>query len=180
MPVVRPSPRRRSARLQALQKPVRGSKKPMEQMQGPVTRGKGGKSRGTRSTAAGSGSDQPRFTIQWQSAPFRTQKIIDHLREHPADCRILFYSDGKQSQDDGDRPSGKDKVSVCAVIAKHVFERDEEYAGYYAAGPDKFRDSTSNHIIGLAKRYCQGHDKLNATGAGIMPQDETTAQNLHV
>ncbi|KAG0693232.1 hypothetical protein DFH29DRAFT_1007509 [Suillus ampliporus] len=179
MPVVRPSPRRRSARLKALQTPFRVGRKAMEQMQGPVTRGKGSKTRGTRSpAAAASSSDQPRFTIQWQSVPFHTQKIIDHLREHPADTRILFYSDGKQSQDDGDRPSGKDKVSVCAVIAKHVFEHDEEYAGYYAAGPDKFRDSMSNHINGLSKKYCQGHDKLNATGAGIMPQDETTAQNL--
>ncbi|KAG0699943.1 hypothetical protein DFH29DRAFT_1001594 [Suillus ampliporus] len=179
MPVVRPSPRRRSARLKALQTPFRVGRKAMEQMQGPVTRGKGSKTRGTQSpAAAASSSDQPRFTIQWQSAPFRTQKIIDHLREHPADTWILFYSDGKQSQDDGDRPSGKDKVSVCAVIAKHIFEHDEEYAGYYAAGPDKFRDSTSNHINGLLKKYCQGHDKLNATSAGIMLQDETTAQNL--
>ncbi|KAG2335394.1 hypothetical protein BDR05DRAFT_954106, partial [Suillus weaverae] len=43
--------------------------------------------------------------------------------------------------------------------------------------PDRFRDSTSNHING--KRYHECHDKLHVTGAGIMPQDENTAQNLH-
>jgi len=110
----------------------------MEQMQGPVTRGRGSKTRGTRSPAAGSGSDHAKFQIQWLSAPFRTQKVIDHLCDHPADCQILFYSDGKQSHTDGDCPSGKDKVSVCAVIAKYVFKDNDEYADYYVAEPDKF------------------------------------------
>jgi hypothetical protein len=76
------------------------------------------------------------------------QKVIDHLHNHQADCRILFYSDGKQLQGEGDCPSGKDKVSVCAVIAKYVFEDDDEYRDYYKAAPDKFRDSTNNHING--------------------------------
>jgi hypothetical protein len=66
------------------------------------------------------------------------QKVIDHLHNHQADCHILFYSDGKQSQGEGDCPSGKDKVSVCAVIAKYIFEDDDEYRNYCAAAPDKF------------------------------------------
>jgi hypothetical protein len=111
----------------------------MDQVNGPVTRGRGGKSRAKRSST-------PSFQIQWLSAPARTQKVVDHLRNHPADCRILFYSDGKQLHTDSDRPSGKDKVSICAVIAKCVFEDDEEYADLYAAGPEKFRDSVNNHI----------------------------------
>ncbi|KAG2745638.1 hypothetical protein P692DRAFT_20876865 [Suillus brevipes Sb2] len=131
MPVVRPSPSRRSARLQALQKPSRRGQKSMDQVNGPVTRGRGGKSRAKRSST-------PSFQIQWLSAPARTQKVVDHLRNHPVDCQILFYSDGKQSHTDSDRPSGKDKVSICAVIAKCVFEDDEEYADLYAAGPEKF------------------------------------------
>ncbi|KIK32712.1 hypothetical protein CY34DRAFT_110879 [Suillus luteus UH-Slu-Lm8-n1] len=164
MPVVRPSSSRRSARLQALQKPPRQGQKSMDQVNGPVTHGRGGKSRGKRSST-------PAFQIQWQSAPARTQKVVDHLRNHPADCRILFYSDGKQSHTDGDRPSGKDKVSICAVIAKCVFKDNEEYADLYAAGPDKFRDSVNNHITSLRKRYHECYDKLHATGAGIMPHD---------
>jgi hypothetical protein len=96
----------------------------------------------------GGGSDHPKFQIQWLSAPFRTQKVIDHLRDHPADCRILFSSDAKRPQNDGDRPSGKDKLSVCAVIVRYVFQNDAEYVKHYADEPDKFRDSTNSHING--------------------------------
>ncbi|KAG2752544.1 hypothetical protein P692DRAFT_20726081, partial [Suillus brevipes Sb2] len=149
----------------------------MDQTQGPVTRGSGSKSRGTRHPAVGGGSDHPKFQIQWLSAPFRTQKVIDHLRDHPADCRILFSSDAKRPQNDGDRPSGKDKLSVCAVIAKYVFQNDAEYVKHYADEPDKFRDSTNSHINGLRRKYRESYDKLHSTGAGIMPEDE--AQNLH-
>ncbi|KAG1838499.1 hypothetical protein F4604DRAFT_1941315 [Suillus subluteus] len=161
MPVVRPSSRRRSARLRALQTPSRRGQKAMEQVQGPVTRGRGSKSRGIRNPAASTGLDHAKIQIQWLSAPSRTQKVIDHLQNNQADCRVLFYSDGKQLHSDGDRPSGKDKVSICAVIAK------------------KIRDSTNNHINSLRKKYRECHDRLHATGAGIMPQDENTAQNLH-
>ncbi|KAG2125516.1 hypothetical protein BD769DRAFT_1736720 [Suillus cothurnatus] len=177
MPALRPPPRR-SVRLRALQTPSTRGQKAMEQLQGPVTRGRGSKGRGSRNSA-GTGSDNTKIQIQWLSAPSRTQKVIDHLHNHQADCRILFYSDGKQSQGEGDRPSGKDKVSVCAVIAKYVFEDDDEYRDYYAAAPDKFRDSTNNHINGLRKKYRECHDRLHTTGAGVMPQDEGSAQNLH-
>ncbi|KAG1850903.1 hypothetical protein F4604DRAFT_1934260 [Suillus subluteus] len=152
MPPLRPLPRRRSARLQALDKPSqrsRRSQRTIDKMQGPVTRGRGGKSRHARSPTAGSGSDLARIQIHWLSAPSRTQKVIDHLIDHSADCRVLFYSDSKNSHTEGDHPSGKDKVSICAVIAN------------------------------LRKKYCECYDKLHATGAGIMPQDEDSAENLH-
>ncbi|KAG2745062.1 hypothetical protein P692DRAFT_201808019 [Suillus brevipes Sb2] len=90
----------------------------MDQTQGLVTCGRGSKSRGTRHPAVGGGSDHPKLQIQWLSASLCTQKVIDHLRDHPADCRILFSSDEKQLQNESDRPSGKDKLSVCAVITK--------------------------------------------------------------
>jgi hypothetical protein len=61
---------------------------------------------------------------------------------------MLFHSDGKQANTEGDRPSGKDKLSVCVVIARHVFERDAEYAVQFQSVPDKFHDSTNNHING--------------------------------
>ncbi|KAG2088757.1 uncharacterized protein F5147DRAFT_658626 [Suillus discolor] len=143
MPAARPRPPCRSARLKALQTPFRKERFSMDQMSGPVTRGRGGKSRGSRSTT---GPDQPKFQIQWLSAPFRTQKVINYLRDHSADCRILFPSEVKQSHPDDGRPSAKDKVSICAIIAKHVFEDDGDYTDHYANAPDKFRDSTNNHI----------------------------------
>ncbi|KAG1817735.1 hypothetical protein DFJ58DRAFT_850310 [Suillus subalutaceus] len=153
MPVVRPPPRCRSARLKALQTPFPRGKNAMDPTQGPVTRGRGSKSRGTQHPAVGGGSDHPKFQIQWLSAPFRTQK------------------------NDSDRPSGKDKLSVCAVIAKYVFKNDADYVKHYADEPDKFRDSMNSHINGLRRKYHESSDKLHSTGAGIMPEDE--AQNLH-
>ncbi|KAG2112067.1 uncharacterized protein F5147DRAFT_651165 [Suillus discolor] len=156
----------------------------MEPTQPHTTRGKG-KTRGSRvrSTASTStsGQDQartPKFSVQWQADPRRTEKIMEHLRTHPADCRVLFYSDNK-SHADGDRPSAKDKVSICQIIAKSVFENDPEYANYYPDDPERFRDSTNSHISGLRKKYREFHDKLHSTGAGVMPLDETTAANLH-
>ncbi|KAG2072374.1 hypothetical protein BDR04DRAFT_1116984 [Suillus decipiens] len=32
----------------------------------------------------------------------------------------------------------------------------------------------------VSKKYCECHDKLHATGTGVMPQDEGSVQNLHV
>ncbi|KAG2102880.1 uncharacterized protein F5147DRAFT_776234 [Suillus discolor] len=116
MPAARPRPPRRSARLKALQTPFRKERFSMDQMSGPVTRGRGGKSR--------------------------------------------------------------DKVSICAIIAKHVFEDDGDYTDHYANAPDKFRDSTNNHIQALKKKYRECHDRLHATGAGVVPQDEHAPQNL--
>ncbi|KAG1834971.1 hypothetical protein DFJ58DRAFT_847501 [Suillus subalutaceus] len=115
----------------------------MDQMPGPVTRGRGGKSRGLQSTNT---SDQPKFQIQWLSASFHTQKVIDYLHNHSADCQVLFPSKVKQLHPDDDCPSAKDKLSICAIIAKHVFKDDGDYADHYLSALVKFRDSTNNHI----------------------------------
>ncbi|KAG2053211.1 hypothetical protein BDR06DRAFT_1054557 [Suillus hirtellus] len=120
----------------------------------------------------------PKFSVQWQADSRRTKKIIEHLRTHPADCRILFYSDNK-SHADGDRPLAKDKVSICQIITKSVFENDPEYANYYPNDPERFCDSTNSHISGLRKKYCEFHNKLHLMGAGVTPLDEMIAANLH-
>lgn len=112
--------------------------------QRPVTRRRGSKSRGMWDPAV----DHPKFQIQWLSAPFHTQKVINHLCDHLADCWILFSSDAKQPQNDGDHPLGKDKLSVCALIMRHVFQNDAEYVRHYVDKPDKFRDSTNSYING--------------------------------
>ncbi|KAG2053297.1 hypothetical protein BDR06DRAFT_1053163 [Suillus hirtellus] len=110
--------------------------------------------------------EAPKLIMQWQADPSHTQRVIEYLRNHPADCRVLFFLDGKQSHTEGDRPLGKDKLSA-----------DPNYVAQYAEVPDKFRDSTNNHIMSLKKRFHECHDKLNLTGAGVMPNDVT--QNLH-
>ncbi|KAG2072892.1 hypothetical protein BDR04DRAFT_1116760 [Suillus decipiens] len=117
--------------------PSTRGQKAMEQLQGPITCRRGSKGRGSHNSA-GTGSDNTKIQIQWLSALSHTQKVIDHLHNHQADCHILFYSDRKQLQNEGDHPLGKDKVSVCAVTAKYIFEDDDEYRDYYAAAPDKF------------------------------------------
>ncbi|KAG1835008.1 hypothetical protein DFJ58DRAFT_847470 [Suillus subalutaceus] len=76
MPVVQPPPRRRSARLKALQTPFPRGKNAMDPTQGPVTRGRGSKSRGTQHPAVGGGSDHPKFQIQWLSAPSAPRKSL--------------------------------------------------------------------------------------------------------
>ena len=119
-------------------------------MPAPVTCGKG-KTRGSQGCSVAStgtsGQDQARTskTIQWLADPRHTEKVMQHLHAHPADCRVLFYSNSK-SHRDGDCPTGKDKLSICSVIAKHVFEQDHEYAHNYADEPEKFRDSMNSHI----------------------------------
>jgi hypothetical protein len=39
----------------------------------------------------------PRLTIQWQSDRSLTDTLVNYLTTHSADCRILFYSDGKRA-----------------------------------------------------------------------------------
>jgi hypothetical protein len=52
----------------------------------------------------------PRLTIQWQSDCALTDILVNHLTMHPADCRVLFYSDSKKAMSTvDDRASGSDK-----------------------------------------------------------------------
>ncbi|KAG1867707.1 hypothetical protein F4604DRAFT_1927497 [Suillus subluteus] len=184
MPALRPPRPCRSARLKALESDLRKAKNTMESIQPPVTcgRGKGRTSQGCLTTSTGTSSqDQTRpskFTVQWQADPRCTEKVMEYLCAHTTDCHVLFYLDNK-SHADGDRPSAKGKLSICQIIAKHIFEKDSEYSNHYHHEPEKFCDSTNSHISGLRKKYCEFHDKLHLTGAGITPLDEMTLTNLH-
>jgi len=119
---------------------------------GPMTRGRARKSRGSGGTtrgAAGTGGHDagPKFQIQWQADPTRTNRLVEYLLSNPSDWPILFYSNAKRpNSDTGPPPAGKDKVEICAVIAKAVFEHDHEYSSMYACTPIKFRDSTINQL----------------------------------
>lgn len=91
---------------------------------------------------------KPKMTIQWQSDDTLTDALVTWLTEHPPDCRILFYSDGKKSLDSNssDRPSGKDKSQIYAVITQVIFESHLKYGSEYVNGQKKFRDSVNNRI----------------------------------
>ncbi|KAG1888048.1 hypothetical protein F4604DRAFT_1915942 [Suillus subluteus] len=157
----------------------------MEPIQPPVTRGrgKGRTSQGHLTASTGtSGQDQThpsKFTVQWQADPQCTEKVMEYLCAHTADCHVLFYLDNK-SHANGDHPSAKGKLSICQIITKHVFKKDSEYSNHYHHEPEKFCDSMDSHISGLGKTYCKFHDKLHSMGAGVTPFNEMTLTNLHM
>lgn len=79
-----------------------------------------------------------RFQIGWQNYPARTDKLVEWLVQHPADCAILF--NGKP--DGLGPPSGKNKQEVHTAIARSIFGDEEKYTTY----PDKYRESVANRI----------------------------------
>ncbi|KAG1753617.1 uncharacterized protein EDB91DRAFT_1285927 [Suillus paluster] len=100
----------------------------------------------------------PRMSIQWQSENALTDVLVNYLTTHPSDCRILFYSDGKKKMspiDDG--PSGRDKGDIHGVIAHLIF---------------------ANHINRQSHLRKKNKSQFTATGAGIVPLDGASAQNL--
>jgi hypothetical protein len=90
-----------------------------------------------------------RMTIQWREEKALTDSLVSFLSSHPADCRILFSSDGKKlhvSSGSGDSPSGKDKNEIYSVIAKFIFASHPRYGVAYQDNQKKFRESVANRI----------------------------------
>jgi hypothetical protein len=86
-------------------------------------------------------------SIQWKEEDSLTDTLVNFLSTHPADCHVLFYSNGKKLPSSaGDRPSGKDKNEVHVAIAKFIFENHLKYGFSYLQNPKKFRDSVGNRI----------------------------------
>ncbi|KAG1734018.1 hypothetical protein EDD22DRAFT_960136 [Suillus occidentalis] len=123
---------------------------------------------------------KPKMTIQWQSDDTLTDALVTWLTEHPPNYCILFYSDGKKSLDSNmsDRPSGKDKSQIYAVITQVIFENHPKYGSEYANGQKKFRNSVNNCITSLKNKYKPLKAKFSATGAGVVPLDDASAKNL--
>jgi hypothetical protein len=89
----------------------------------------------------------PRLTIQWHNDRALTDTLVNYLTTHPADCRVLFYSDGKKAMaaaDDG--PSGSDKGQIYGVLTKLIFTDHVKYGPAYAVNAKKFRDAVCNRI----------------------------------
>ncbi|KAG1728965.1 uncharacterized protein EDB91DRAFT_1349938 [Suillus paluster] len=108
----------------------------------------------------------PRLTIQWQSDHALTDLLVTYLTTHPADCRILFYSDGKKAMstaDDG--PSGSDKGQIYGTLAKLIFTNHPKYGYAYSVNAKKFRDAVCN-CIGILR------------GAGVIPAEGMQMRNL--
>ncbi|KAG1884307.1 hypothetical protein F4604DRAFT_1919454 [Suillus subluteus] len=191
MPALRPR-LRRSARLQTISQNIdpssrKDSKKRMEPS-GPVTRGRGRRGRGRGGGGGGGGGgtntqDLSPATISWHNVPMRTNKLVDYLVDHPPDCAILFATEtSKKSsnyQADLGRASGKDKGEIHSVIANYIFHNDATYGSWYATNPVKFRDSVANRITFLRNKFRDIRAEFESTGAGIVPIDSETSDNLH-
>jgi hypothetical protein len=144
MPALRPR-LRRSARLQDTQNlsPIRPNVKRKAMNPPPVPQPNKRKSK--RSKGDGETTES---SISWQADPQRTNKLVHFLTNNPADCRILFSSEGKKPADPDIEgpPSGKDKNAIHAVMAEVIFSGDHIYAAQYAANRIRFRDSVANRI----------------------------------
>ncbi|KAG2752755.1 hypothetical protein P692DRAFT_20871078 [Suillus brevipes Sb2] len=90
--------------------------------------------------------------------------LVHFLINNPADCRILFSSEGKRPADPDIEgpPSGKDKnpnmlpirlgfVTLWATVLQHD----------------------------LWNKFCDHHNEFESTGAGIVPLNAGTAENLY-
>ncbi|KAG1856334.1 hypothetical protein DFJ58DRAFT_727166 [Suillus subalutaceus] len=106
------------------------------------------------------------------------KQAMDQCREH-LDIYQLKIDKGKKSQpnDDGP-PSGSDKGKIYAVIAKHIFQKDEMYKSMYAEDQAKFTQAVGNHLTYLKGKYKTNHTRFKQTGAGINPEDPGAAVNL--
>ncbi|KAG1718882.1 uncharacterized protein EDB91DRAFT_1352162 [Suillus paluster] len=121
----------------------------------------------------------PRLTIQWQSDHALTDLLVTYLTMHPADCRILFYSDGKKvmsTADDG--PSGSDKGQIYGTLAKLIFTNHPKYGYAYSVNAKKFCDAVCNCIRILRGKYKKIKASFDSTGAGVIPAEGTQMRNL--
>ncbi|KAG2055051.1 hypothetical protein BDR06DRAFT_1007258 [Suillus hirtellus] len=89
----------------------------------------------------------PQLTIQWHNETALTDVLVNYLTSHPADCRVLFYSDRKKAMSPvNDSPLGSDKGQICSVIAKLIFTNHPKYGHAYHDNQKKFRNATNNRI----------------------------------
>jgi hypothetical protein len=66
-----------------------------------------------------------------------------------ADRHVLFHDRSSSTSiklAPGDKPSGKNKKDVSAVIAKHIFEEDPDHSSSYAAEPTRYVTSVINRL----------------------------------
>ncbi|KAG2065098.1 hypothetical protein BDR04DRAFT_1161868 [Suillus decipiens] len=94
-----------------------------------------------------SDSSGPRLIIQWHNENALTDVLVNYLMSHPADCRVLFYSEGKKAMSPiNDSPLGSDKGHICSIIAKVIFTNHPKYGHAYQENQKKFRDAINNRI----------------------------------
>ncbi|KAG2038478.1 hypothetical protein BDR03DRAFT_1009922 [Suillus americanus] len=93
--------------------------------------------RGKGKCTKGGGDSTPPSSISWQSVPQQTNRLVNFLLQHPADCAILFSSEGKKAANHEAEgyASGTGKNDIHSVIAGVVFlmilrKYDKEFPWY--------------------------------------------------
>ncbi|KAG1781458.1 hypothetical protein EV702DRAFT_1192949 [Suillus placidus] len=88
-----------------------------------------------------------RLAIQWQNDRSLTDTLVNYLTTHPAECRVLFYSDWKKVMAAvNNNPTGLDKGQIHQNITKLLFAGHHKYGAAYSINPKKFCDAVGNRI----------------------------------
>ncbi|KAG2340507.1 hypothetical protein BDR05DRAFT_1002503 [Suillus weaverae] len=83
------------------------------------------------------------------------------------DKQILFYKGKKSQPHDDSPPSGSDKGKIHTIIAKHIFEKDEQYQNMYAEDQAKFMQAVGNCLTYLKGKYKTHHACFKQMGTGV-------------
>lgn len=91
-------------------------------------------------------SSYTRFTIHWTAR--QTDLLVIWLKEHSADCAILFSENKANRTTTTERASGKDKTAIQIAIARSIFSDDAVWKDIFAipANSKKFGQSVANRI----------------------------------
>ena len=89
--------------------------------------------------------------ISWDADPSHSEKLVIWLISHPADHHILCHDHAGNSStaptlSSSDKPFGRNKKDVQAVIAEYIFEHDDIYAELYVLHPKNFTSSVGNQL----------------------------------
>ncbi|KAG1810284.1 uncharacterized protein HD556DRAFT_1435996 [Suillus plorans] len=138
----------------------------------------------TSASAATSYGDAPTSgisKIRWETPNCNQMSaFVTYLSTHPANHQILFYKGKKFHPSDDSLPSGSDKGKIHAVIAKHIFKKDEMYQLMYAEDQTKFTQAVGNCLTYLKGKYKTHCARFKQTGTGVNPEEPGAAVNLLV
>ena len=101
----------------------------------------------TAAAAASGPVDPLPSKISWEGG--HTDALVTWIISRPADCHVLYhnqYSFSSTLPPSGDKPSGKNKKEVAAIIAQHIFRKDPEHSVQFVADPAKYTTSVINRL----------------------------------
>ncbi|KAJ6550644.1 hypothetical protein DFH09DRAFT_1366660 [Mycena vulgaris] len=122
----------------------------------------------------------PRKQVNWVKNPHWTDKLVEFLSENPT-FRIKLFSDSTADAKKEARAKqvAKDGKAVqCGVLAKYIFENDEQEQARYANDSAKFAGAVETRLRRLKKDYIGFLGQIGATGAGLDPDQAREGSQL--